>query len=105
MALVDDEYVEAVLDVVDDIPAGRVMTYGDIADVVADRLARGGPRQVGAALRFAGAAVPWWRVVNAAGEPPVHKRREALDVLRAEACPMTDGGRVRLSAARLRKKT
>lgn len=105
VARVDDEYVEAVLDVVDQIPPGRVLTYGDIAGVVGARLERGGPRQVGAALRVAGAAVPWWRVVNAAGDPPVHKRREALDVLRAEACPMTDDGRVRLSAARLQKMT
>ena len=43
--------------------------------------------------------------MNAAGDPPVHKRLEALDVLRAEACPMTDDGRVRLSAARLQKMT
>lgn len=105
VARVDDEYVEAVLDVVDQIPPGRVMTYGDVAEVVGARLERGGPRQVGAALRVAGAAVPWWRVVNAAGEPPAHHRLAALAELRAEACPLTDDGRVRLSAARLQKKT
>lgn len=103
MAGVDDEYVEAVLDVVEGIPPGRVMTYGDIAEVVGARLGRGGPRQVGTALRVAGAAVPWWRVVNAAGVPPVHKRRAAFDELRAEGCPLTDGVRVRLSEARLTK--
>lgn len=100
MAGVDEEYVEAVLDAVEQIPPGRVMTYGDVAEVVGRRLERGGPRQVGAALRVAGAAVPWWRVVNAAGQPPAHHRRAALDELRAEACPLTDDGRVRLAQAR-----
>lgn len=90
----DEEYVEAVLDVVEQIPAGRVMTYGDIAEVVGRLLERGGPRQVGTALRDAGGAVPWWRVVNAQGLPPVHKRQTALDRLRAEGVTITDGDRV-----------
>lgn len=95
--------MEAVLDVVEAIAPGRVMTYGDIAEVVGRRLARGGPRQVGAALRVAGAAVPWWRVVNAAGDPPAHHRRAALDALRSEGCPLTAEGRVRLASARAAK--
>lgn len=90
----DEEYVESVLDVVDEIPAGKVMTYGDIADVVGRSLGRGGPRQVGTALRDAGGAVPWWRVVNAQGLPPVHTRQFALDRLRSEGATITDAGRV-----------
>lgn len=86
--------MEAVLDVVEQIPAGRVMTYGDIAEVVGGSLGRGGPRQVGTALRDGGGAVPWWRVVNAQGLPPVHKRRTALDRLRAEGTTITDADRV-----------
>ncbi|MDD9205825.1 MGMT family protein, partial [Georgenia sp. 10Sc9-8] len=43
----DEEYLEAVLDLVDQVPPGRVMTYGTIADVVGAGLGRGGPRQVG----------------------------------------------------------
>jgi alkylated DNA nucleotide flippase Atl1 len=38
---VDDEYVEAVLSVVERIPAGRVMAYGTVAEVVGESLARG----------------------------------------------------------------
>ena len=100
---VDEEYLESVLDVVETIPRGSVMTYGDVAEVVGARLGRGGPRQVGAALREAGGAVPWWRVVNAQGSPPTHHLRRALELLRDEDCPLTaDGSRVQLRAARAR---
>ncbi len=102
----DDDYLEAVLDLVAAIPPGRVMTYGTIADVVADRFVaqgerpRGGPRQVGQVLARAGGGVPWWRVVNASGRPPAFKDEHALGTLRAESTPMSsDGTRVALRAA------
>ncbi|MBC7290553.1 MAG: MGMT family protein [Actinotalea sp.] len=96
----DEEYLEAVLDVVAAIPAGRVMTYGTIAEDLRDALGRGGPRQVGTVLSRAGSGVPWWRVVNASGLPPAFKREEALAVLRTEGCPLSpDGARVRLGDA------
>ena len=44
-----------ILDLVEAIPPGRVMTYGDVAGVVG----RGGPRQVGTAMARWGGAVPW----------------------------------------------
>ena len=98
----DEDYLEAVLDLVDTIPLGRVMTYGDVAIVVGRVLERGGPRQVGSVLRRAGSGVPWWRVVNAAGLPPAHKRAYSLDLLAREGCPLSpDGSRVRLSSARV----
>ncbi len=97
----DEEYLEAVLDTVEQIPSGRVMTYGDIAEVIGRELERGGPRQVGMVLRRAGAGVPWWRVINASGLPPVHKRAEALALLRAEQCPLVDDERVALGQARV----
>lgn len=58
---------QRIYDVVKQIPPGRVATYGDVA-----RMA-GMPRRarfVGFALRVLpeGTAVPWHRVVNAAGE-------------------------------------
>jgi alkylated DNA nucleotide flippase Atl1 len=97
---VDEEYLEAVLDLVAAIPAGRVMTYGTIAEEVGAVVGRGGPRQVGTVLSRAGSGVPWWRVVNASGLPPAFKRAEALDVLRDEGCPLAaDGARVRLRDA------
>lgn len=94
----DEEYLEAVLDLVDQVPPGRVMTYGTIADVVGADLRRGGPRQVGHVLARAGGGVPWWRVVNAAGLPPSFKREEALARLVAEGCPV-ERERVVLAAA------
>jgi alkylated DNA nucleotide flippase Atl1 len=96
---VDEEYLEAVLDVVGLVPPGHVMTYGTVAEVVADALVaagarpRGGPRQVGTVLSRAGSGVPWWRVVSAAGRlPPGHETR-ALTHLRAEGTPLTADGR------------
>jgi len=51
------EYASAVLAVVDLIPAGKVMTYGDVAEY----LGRGGPRQVGRVMSLWGGAVCWPR--------------------------------------------
>ena len=51
-------YARAVLDVVDRIPAGRVLTYGDVAEL----LGRGSPRTVGTALSDHGRYVPLQRV-------------------------------------------
>jgi len=102
----DDDYAEAVLDLVAQIPAGRAMTYGLIAEVVADAFEargaqrRGGPRQVGQVLAHAGSGVPWWRVVNATGRPPERHLQRALVELRAERTPLSaDGSRVALRQA------
>lgn len=65
------EYAEAVLDVVDQVPAGGVTTYGRIAAVLAEAGLGGGPRSVGAVLAAYGSAVAWWRVLPAAGTAPV----------------------------------
>jgi methylated-DNA-protein-cysteine methyltransferase-like protein len=46
------------------IPKGRVMTYGQIATLVAGRLS---PRAVGWAMHGCPEGVPWHRVVNASG--------------------------------------
>lgn len=70
----DDVLVEKVLRAVELVPLGRVISYGDIAALVGT-----GPRQVGWILREYGSGVAWWRVVNAAGDPPKHKRETAFD--------------------------
>jgi len=46
------------------IPAGRVMTYGQIATLLGNRLS---PRAVGWAMHGCPAGVPWQRVVNREG--------------------------------------
>ena len=87
----------AVLDVVDLIPAGRVMTYGDVAEY----LGRSGPRQVGAVMSRWGGAVAWWRVLKSDGSPPAGHEREALRHYRAAGTPLRAGGaRVDLNRAR-----
>ncbi|MFT4294949.1 MAG: MGMT family protein [Micropruina sp.] len=58
----DDFLVDRVLLAVEQIPAGRVTSYGDIA-----RLVGTGPRQVGGVLSRYGADVPWWRVTGQDG--------------------------------------
>jgi methylated-DNA-protein-cysteine methyltransferase-like protein len=55
---------EAVYAVARRIPRGRVMTYGQIATLIENRLS---PRAVGWALHGCPADVPWQRVVNAMG--------------------------------------
>jgi alkylated DNA nucleotide flippase Atl1 len=79
-----DDYSSRVLDVVDAIPAGHVMSYGDIAEY----LGAGGPRQVGRVLASYGGAVAWWRVIHADGTPaPGHEARALAHYL-AERTPM-----------------
>jgi alkylated DNA nucleotide flippase Atl1 len=73
-----------VLDVVDEIPPARVMSYGDIAEY----LGEGGPRQVGRAMALWGGGVPWWRVIHADGSPPPGHERAALSRYRAEGTPL-----------------
>lgn len=83
------EFARAVLDLVDAVPPGRVVTYGDIADALGSR----SPRQVGQVMSHHGHEVPWQRVVLASGEPAPSAPQEALRLLRAEGCPLVPGGR------------
>jgi len=94
-----DEYVELVLTCVEQVPRGRVTTYGAIAEVVGQVAGGGGPRQVGSIMASYGGPVPWWRVVRADGSlPPSHEdgaRPHYLD----EGTPMRSSGRVHIAAA------
>lgn len=56
------------------IPVGCVVSYGDIAGMLGMS-----PRMVGRYLALGDEAdLPFWRVVNAAGELPGHVREHAL---------------------------
>jgi len=90
-----------VLDVAESIPAGRVMSYGDIAEL----LGEGGPRQVGRVMALWGGGVPWWRVVHSDGRLLVGHEREALSHYRREGTPLrigAEGAPGRLDMARAR---
>jgi alkylated DNA nucleotide flippase Atl1 len=94
-----DDYSSRVLDVVDAIPPGKVMSYGDIAEY----LGSGGPRQVGHVMATFGGGVPWWRVIHSDGTPAPHHERAALSHYREEGTPMRstrDPIRVNMRAAR-----
>ena len=82
-----EELEFAVLDLVDQIPSGRIMTFGMIADLVG----RGGPRGVGNVMLRRGYEVPWWRVVRANGSLPVHLMIEAQQHWLAEGTPIRRG--------------
>ena len=83
---------EAVFDVVEQIPPGRVTSYGAIG-----RLVGVGPRRVARALSTGGGAVPWWRVLRADGTVAEPIRVEQLQRLAAEGVPVRNG-RVDLAA-------
>ena len=85
-----EEYVEAVLGLVEQVPPGRVTTYGAIAA----RVGRGGPRQVGRVMSTYGGAVPWWRVVRADGTLPDCHDAEARQHHLGEGTPFLASGRV-----------
>jgi len=89
------DFDEAVYDVVEQIPAGLVMSYGDIAEWIG----RFGPRRVAQAMSRCGGAVPWHRVVRSDGTPAPHIAVEQLTRLRAEGAPV-HGSRVDMQIGR-----
>lgn len=96
-----DDYAGRVLDVVDAIPPGQVMSYGDVAEL----LGAGGPRQVGRVMALWGGGVAWWRVVHADGSLLAGHERAALAHYEAERTPLrhtADGGMPRIDMRRAR---
>lgn len=77
-------FAEAVLDVVDSIPPGCVMTYGDVAAILGSR----GARVVGQVMARYGSDVAWWRVIRAGGHPPREHEERALVHYRSEGTPL-----------------
>ena len=65
------EFRERVLALVERIPAGRVMTYGQLALLAGSA---GNARQVGFIMHgLAGSELPWHRVINAQGAISTYK--------------------------------
>lgn len=62
--------IERVLTLVELVPRGRVVSYGDLGAIVGI-----GPRQVGSFMSHHSDGLPWWRVTNASGDLP----RDLLD--------------------------
>ncbi len=86
---------QRILECVESIPPGKVMSYGDVAEYVGSRAAR----NVGRVLAADGGTVPWHRVLRSDGSCAEHLRAEQLALLAAEGVPIR-GERVDLAAAR-----
>ncbi|MDZ7674013.1 MAG: MGMT family protein [Acidimicrobiales bacterium] len=84
-------FEDAVREVVRSIPAGEVLTYGEVA-LEAGR--PGAARAVGRILASSGGPLPWWRVVTADGRLVPGNEAEHRRQLRAEGVETT-GRRVR----------
>ena len=89
------EYTEAVFAVAALIPPGKVLSYGDIAEL----LGSGGPRQVGAAMAGSADHVCWWRVIRADGTLRDDLQARALGHWEAEET-VRRSGRVVMKQAR-----
>lgn len=94
-----DSTYERIYAAVRRVPRGRVTTYGDIARIAG---IPGHARQVGYALHHlsSATAVPWQRVVNAAGAISLAPARGGINqriLLEREGVRFDAGGRVRLA--------
>jgi methylated-DNA-protein-cysteine methyltransferase-like protein len=76
-------YNERVFEIVRRIPAGHVMTYGQLAEILGEGYTA---RTVGFAMNKADESVPWHRVINAQGACstgrvllPVNKQQRMLE--------------------------
>jgi methylated-DNA-protein-cysteine methyltransferase-like protein len=92
------DFVAAVSAVIVAIPAGEVMTYGEIA---VEAGFPGAARAVGNVLRDCEDGMPWWRVVAASGRlVPGHEKEHARR-LRGEGVALNaDRTRVRMRSTR-----
>ena len=103
------DFVARVLEIVNTIPPGRVMTYGDIAGELEEHPdlagASGsyGARLVGQVMARSGAGVAWWRVIRATGQPPKFHEEAAWAHYMEEGTPLTgprENYRIELKRAR-----
>lgn len=96
MKLVDDTtYRERVYELVRSIPKGRVMTYGQIAEILGEGYT---PRTVGYVMHGADSEkVPWQRVINSQGACSTGKMTMPLNlqqsILESEGIVFSEKGR------------
>ncbi len=91
------DYRERVYEIIRRIPLGRVMTYGQLAEILGDGYT---PRTVGFAMHSCDERTPWHRVINAQGGCstgrvvlPQDKQQRLLE---AEGIEFNDQGRCKL---------
>jgi methylated-DNA-protein-cysteine methyltransferase related protein len=81
-------FEQAVVDVLQSLGPGEVVTYGEVA---AEAGFPGAARAVGHLLATSGDDLPWWRVVTTAGRLVPGNEREHAARLRAEGVAVADG--------------
>jgi methylated-DNA-protein-cysteine methyltransferase-like protein len=86
---------QRILQCIESIPPGRVMTYGDVAEFVG----ASSPRIVGRVLAMDDGSVPWHRVLRANGTLAEHLYTEQRQRLLAEGVRFK-GDRVELASFR-----
>jgi methylated-DNA-protein-cysteine methyltransferase-like protein len=93
----DNDYRERVFRIVRSIPRGRVMTYGQIAEILGEGYT---PRTVGFVMHSSNDKTPWHRVINAQGGCSTrglvlpHDKQQRM--LEAEGVRFSDRGRCEL---------
>ncbi len=85
----DEQIHERVRELIAAVPAGSVVSYGDIASMAGAP----SPRLVGRILAEDGHDLPWHRVLRADGTPAPHLQHEQLELLRAEGV-LADGNKI-----------
>jgi methylated-DNA-protein-cysteine methyltransferase-like protein len=93
----DNDYRERVFRIVRSIPRGRVMTYGQIAEILGEGYT---PRTVGFVMHSSNDRTPWHRVINAQGACSTrgivlpHDKQQRM--LEAEGVSFNERGRCEL---------
>ena len=82
------EFEEAVLEVLESLRKGEVISYGEVAEAAGYR---GAARAVGNLLRTTAEPVPWWRVIRADGRLVAPDAGRQSERLREEGVAVKDG--------------
>lgn len=95
-------FTERIIQIIQSIPAGKVMTYGQIATLAGNRR---GARQVARALHSMSKKhhLPWHRVINAKGEIAIHDAEGAFaqrELLLHEGVEVSASGKINVEAYR-----
>lgn len=98
----DRQYRQRVYEIVNLIPAGRVMTYGQIAEILGEGYT---PRTVGFVMHAADTEnVPWQRVINSQGACSTGRMTVPVNlqqsILEAEGVKFNDKARCDLNVYR-----
>jgi len=85
------KYMDKVLQIINMVPAGKVVSYGQVALMAGTPR---GARFVGGVLCFRGDNTPWWRVINNAGRISTtcldHTATTQKEKLRAEGVEVSE---------------